>query len=125
MVKKIMLGKCQEQTTYADLGKCTNSHVATFGTSGAGKSVPGQKIVNELVSGGNTVRVLDIHQTFSGGQIFEELRESIEKSSNEIDAYSDGIRLPLFEPVVGVDGTQEDQIDVMTSVMTVLTNAMN
>lgn len=123
--KMIEVGGHADGTVALDMEKASNPHITISGKTGSGKSVAGQKLIrNMALSGMCSIVVFDVHRLFSAENIFPQFRDDIKKATNEIDAYSRGITLPLFSPLKHLDGKAEDCLDVITSITGVLSDAM-
>lgn len=124
MGKNIVLGKTARGDVCLNASGQYNGHIAVFGVSGSGKSVAGQRIMAELCASGETVLTFDLHQTFADEHILPALAKQINEFSHEIDPYTAGMKLPLFNPVKSENGECEDWMDAITSVTTIFATAL-
>lgn len=121
----INIGMHKDGTVKLDMERASNRHIAIVGRSGSGKSVAGQKILKSILqTSSGAIVVFDLHHLFGYENIFPPFLEEIKKASNEIDAYSAGIPLPLFSPLKLMDGKMEDMLDVTTSISDILSSAL-
>lgn len=120
----IKIGYCSEGDVAFDMQRSVNQHISICGKSGSGKSVAGQKIIKNIVEEGGTVIVFDMHWLFDECHLLPSIIEDIKKMTHEIEAYSSGISCPLFTPLKYTDETQEDELDVVTSIADILTRSM-
>lgn len=124
-LETVELGRSEERTVYLNLHAAMNGHIAISGTSGVGKSVAGQKLLRNLVTEGGTAVVFDMHRLFAPENILPELRDDLQIWEHEVDAYTDGIGLTLFEPIQYFDGIQEDRDDAVNALATTIAGPLN
>lgn len=123
--KIIEIGGHTDGMVTLDMSVASNPHIAIFGRSGSGKSVAGQKLIRNIVRDGMySIVVFDVHHLFADENIFPGYKDDIKKAAVEIDAYSQGICLPLFTPLKHSDGRLEDPLDIITSITGVFSDAM-
>lgn len=125
MISEIAIGAHPDGPVSFDMANASNRHISIIGRSGSGKSVAGQKIIKNIVTNGDCpVIVLDMHRLFCAENIFPEFSKEIQKLSFNIDVYTSGISLPLFTPLKHTNGRTEEQLDVITSIVEVLSTAI-
>lgn len=123
--ERIEIGAHKDGGVSLDMKKASNRHIAIFGRSGSGKSVAGQKIIRNIIANeGCPIVVFDMHQLFDENNIFPDYRSDIREKSHAIDVYSDGISIPLFDPLKYTDGEVEDRLDVTSAIVGVLSSAL-
>lgn len=118
MSERVEIGVHRDGKTVLDYERASNRHIAIFGRTGSGKSVAGQMILRNIAA--NEIRpivVFDMHRLFASENLFSEAKDDILAMTNDVDAYSEGISLPLFTPMKYLNGREEDMLDVVTNLV--------
>ncbi|MBQ9361784.1 MAG: ATP-binding protein [Lachnospiraceae bacterium] len=123
MKDKIFLGRCGKNCVFFDAQRLYNSHVTILGKSGAGKSVAAQKLLLEMVEGGQDVTVLafNAHDCLNRETIYEGIRKDFLQNSIYRDLSNGELKLPLFEKTVMPNGRMKSDVDIVMS----LTDALS
>lgn len=122
---KINLGYSDKIPVYSNPDAMLNGSIALIGGSGSGKSIEAQRIISCIVEKGGTVVVISQHGSFTEDQIFSYYKPIINDYRNDIYAYDDGIPVHLFDPVEFSDGTMEQEIDMIGSIVDIISRALH
>lgn len=102
-----------------------NHHIVILGKSGSGKTVMAQKLMLEIVEHGGTVLTFNSHCVLEDDQILNNYRTAWGIFAQSVDAYREGIGLPLFSQVCFSDGLREEPWDMVQSVVEALAAPIN
>ena len=86
-------------------GEPMNPHISYFGGSGSGKTTGATKSILDKAKSGETVIVLNWHNTFDHDMLNPRLREQYEQMAKVIPVSEQGVPIPLFDKIDEVEDT--------------------
>ena len=92
---------------YSDPSLTANKHLAVFGKSGCGKTTYVLTRINQLLSMGFSVVVLNWRKALDHSLMNPEILPEYTKYVKVIDVARDGIQIPLFDPMMDNHGAKE------------------
>lgn len=122
---QLMLGYHNRIPVYTNPDELLNAHVACFGSSGSGKTVKLQGLACEVAAQGGTVLAISSHGCLSDDQIYPAYAAPFARYQHVIRACSEGIPLPLFDPIRYPDGKTESPVVCSEAVTDILGRALH
>ena len=122
---KLRLGYHNRIPVYTNPDELLNAHVACFGSSGSGKTVKLQGLACEVTARGGTVLAISSHGCLSDDQIYPAYAAPFARYQHVIRACSEGIPLPLFDPIRYPDGETESSVVCAGAVTDILGRALH
>lgn len=113
---KLNLGKHETQEVIFDRRLSNNGHIVIFGETGSGKTTEAVKLMLGMAGSGMTVLAFDVNNIFAEAQIHPFYRKAFFERLDVVEAYDDGIKIPLFKPAKFSDGTVEKAVDVIDGI---------
>lgn len=113
---KYRIGRYKDEEVFYDPENAMNGHQAIIGKSGGGKSTQAQRICLNLARNGETIVVIELHDTLARSDLHPRIAEEFMELSNVVEAYDNGISCPLLTPVSYRDGREEKDIDTVSAV---------
>lgn len=121
--KKIRLGTTKKGRNLFISDSVINSTIAVIGSSGGGKTSALNYLAIQKCQAGEDIVVFNVHNVWDVSQLTKAMREFYKERVVSIDAYRDGISLPLMEPLKDSCGKVESDIAVEHRVTSMLKNA--
>lgn len=121
MSNKEIIGKTESgENIYSNPSPTANKHLAVLGKSGAGKTTYILKRIIQLVLLGYSVVVINWRKNLDHSLMDELIRREYEKHVKVIDVIEEGIKLPLFDPIVDNHGKKEKEINICNRISSIL-----
>ena len=119
---RIEIGNYCGKPVFFDRKQALNGHMVILGGTGGGKTTEEIKVMVGMAKQNVTILAFDTNNIFSDSQIHSAYLNEFKKYLHEVDAYSEGICVPLFTPLTFSDGEKEKIVDTIDTVTEAFSN---